>query len=102
MPARTDSYADDTQTPFSAPSPYGVTHDKLTSSGALCNGSCAFAMRFFIGLSPAGNGSNTQQRLALAYIFAPRDTEAPQSDSLAPHRSPPLGAWSIDEESTAA
>src|SRR6516164_3107974 len=31
MPARTDLYADDTQTPFSAPSPYGVTHDKLTS-----------------------------------------------------------------------
>src|SRR5579883_3531070 len=54
MPARYDSYADDTQASFSAPSRNGATHDKLTSAETLCNGLCALAMRFFIGLSPAG------------------------------------------------
>jgi hypothetical protein len=56
-PARDDSYADDTHAQFMRPVRRSASHDKLTSNGILCNGLRAFATRFSLCLSPAGNGS---------------------------------------------
>src|ERR1700710_984654 len=56
-PARDDSYADDTHAQFMRPVRRSASHDKLTSNGILCNGLRAFATRFSVCLSPAGNGS---------------------------------------------
>src|ERR1700733_5322215 len=56
-PARDDSYADDTHAQFMRPVRRSAPHDKLTSNGIHCNGLRAFATRFSVCLSPAGNGS---------------------------------------------
>src|SRR3954468_13475371 len=56
-PARDESYADDTHARFMRPARRSAPHDKLTSNGILCNGLPAFATRFSVCLSPAGNGS---------------------------------------------
>src|SRR5882757_3048246 len=56
-PARDVSYADNTHAQFVRPVRRSAPHDKLTSNGILCNGLRAFATRFSVCLSPAGNGS---------------------------------------------
>src|SRR6195256_1415478 len=67
-PARDDSYADDTRAQFMRPVLRSAPHNKLTSKGIHCNGLRAFATRFSLCLSPAGNGSNFPGR---ANVFGP-------------------------------